>query len=429
MRTLQLDDQADVPPVWRQQTIGARRLDYRGWPKPTSTGNTGQQRIQANPAGTLRPGRGCQQGNREGPGPRRHFHKEHGPGAGRGTCRNPGKGLGVHHRGSGPDGQKASHRRTGKGQTSRPGPAPQGGQAGFSGSRASQAPPKDGQPDGAESKTGRAAQNPSGRPRTAWRKRARLGSSRKPTPSRTKKPELNYEEFMHIGKMLEHFVGLTNNAGTSEGFPVRRKLPGGAVVAERDPLGGEAFRREARRTLAVLGDKAIQMRAAAAAATPTSPADSLPTRQEGACTPNTEDEAQAASATPVQPGKDTPPAPVTPRGAGERRQRWRGLPTPSPDPHDCGLDRPRSNAEPSPKPRGCTDERHIGDIVLREHTSCIGSSLVLLFLASFVPIFWLFFASLWSSFQVSRKKTKASLREPASAQPASAAQLVLDQPR
>ena len=123
--------------------------------------------------------------------------------------------------------------------------------------------------------------------------------------------ELNYEEFMHIGKMLEHFVGLTSNAGTSEGGPVRRKLPGGAVVAEGDPLGGEAFQREAQRTLAVLGDKAIQMRAAAAAATPTSPVDSLPARQEGARTPNTEDEAEAASATPVQ-GKDGTPAPVTP---------------------------------------------------------------------------------------------------------------------
>ena len=71
--------------------------------------------------------------------------------------------------------------------------------------------------------------------------------------------ELNYEEFMHIGKMLEHFVGLTNNAGTSEGGPVLRKLPEGAVVAERDPLGGEAFQREAQRTLAVPGDKAIRL--------------------------------------------------------------------------------------------------------------------------------------------------------------------------
>ena len=44
----------------------------------------------------------------------------------RGTCRNTGKGLGVHHRGWGPDGQEASDRRTGKSQTSRPGPAPRG---------------------------------------------------------------------------------------------------------------------------------------------------------------------------------------------------------------------------------------------------------------------------------------------------------------
>ena len=77
---------------------------------------------------------------------------------------------------------------------------------------------------------------------------------------KTQTIELNYEEFMHIGKMLEHFVGLTNNAGTSEGGPVRRKLPGGAVIAEGDPLG-EAFQKEARRTLAALGDKAIQTRA------------------------------------------------------------------------------------------------------------------------------------------------------------------------
>ena len=143
--------------------------------------------------------------------------------------------------------------------------------------------------------------------RQAW-----IESEADPKPDKKAQTiELNYEEFMHIGKMLEHFVGLTSAAGTSEGGPVRRKLPGGSVIAEGDPIGGEAFQREAQRTLAVLGDKAIQMRAAAAAATPTSPVDSLPARQEGARTPNTEDEAEAASLA-ATPGKDGSPAPVTP---------------------------------------------------------------------------------------------------------------------
>ena len=61
--------------------------------------------------------------------------------------------------------------------------------------------------------------------RQAW-----IESEADPKPDKKAQTiELNYEEFMHIGKMLEHFVGLTSTAGTSEGGPVRRKLPGGSV--------------------------------------------------------------------------------------------------------------------------------------------------------------------------------------------------------
>ena len=71
---------------------------------------------------------------------------------------------------------------------------------------------------------------------------------------------------------------------------------------------------------------------------------------------------------------------LSPQGCKWKAAKVAGAPTPSPDPHGSGLDCPRSTAEPSPKPRGCTNERHIGDIVLREHTSPLSCS-------SFLPLF------------------------------------------
>ena len=432
MRSLQLDDKVLLPPVWRPPPPGARRLDYRRRPAQGSPRNPGEQPVQAGSVGSLRPGRGTQQPHREGPIPGGRVYQEHGPGTGRGTCRKPGESVGVYHRGWGRNGEKATHRGTGQSQTSGPRPAPQGGQVGLGRGRAAQAPAENGQPDRPKGQARRADQGmrslpQDGRDRLEEARQAWIESEADPKPDKKAQTiELNYEEFMHIGKMLEHFVGLTSAAGTSEGGPVRRKLPGGSVIAEGDPIGGEAFQREAQRTLAVLGDKAIQMRAAAAAATPTSPVDSLPARQEGARTPNTEDEAEAASAT-TTPGKDGSPAPVTPGVQVKGGKGGGGSPTP-PDPHTSGLDGPRATSEPTPEPPAQpgrrTDERQLGDIVLREHTSMSQSPVVLVLLACFLPVFWFLAAWLCSLGEVCHRKIKGSTRQPAHLHPAAAAMRV-----
>ena len=56
--------------------------------------------------------------------------------------------------------------------------------------------------------------------------------------------ELNYAEFMHIGAMLEHFVGITNQVATSEGGSVRRKLPEGGRHCRSRPHRGETFKKK-----------------------------------------------------------------------------------------------------------------------------------------------------------------------------------------
>ena len=230
MRALQLDDQADMPAVRRQQTIGARRLDYRGWPKQTSTGNTGQQCVQANVASPLRPGRGGQQSNREGQGARRHLHQEHGPGAGRGACRDTGKGFGVYHRGWGPNSKTTLDRRTGKAKRAAQDPRPKGARLDSAeaelrrhhqkmDSLTEQRTKLDEQiKECAESiKT---AEDRLEEARQAWLESEADAKQDK----KAQTIELNYEEFMHLGKMLEHFVGLTSNAGapcggSSQGAP------------------------------------------------------------------------------------------------------------------------------------------------------------------------------------------------------------------
>ena len=250
--------------------------------------------------------------------------------------------------------------------------------------------------------------------RQAW-----IESEADPKPDKKAQTiELNYEEFMHIGKMLEHFVGLTSTAGTSEGGPVRRKLPGGSVVAEGDPLGGEAFQREAQRTLAVLGDKAIQMRAA-------NPdfSSGLPTYQAGG-SPHPQHRRRSRSSfryTSARPRGY--PDTCHPRGAGERGQRWRGIP-PSPDPHPGGLDSPGSTVQPPAQPRRRTDERQLGDIVLREHTSISQSPIVFVFIACFLPLFWFLAAWACSLGEVCHRKIKGSTRQTAHKRPAAAAMRV-----
>ena len=103
--------------------------------------------------------------------------------------------------------------------------------------------------------------------------------------------------------------------------------------------------------MAVLGDKAIQMRAAAAAATPTSP-DSLPAKQEGVRTPNTEDEAEAASTAPVQ-GKDNSPVPITP-GVQVKAAKVAGAPLKFPRP-PLWWTRPFQVAHRAPPPPSLED--------------------------------------------------------------------------
>ena len=138
-------------------------------------------------------------------------------------------------------------------------PRANGGQVRLSRCRGAQAATEDGQPHRTASQIGRADQGLC-RLTQDGLEEARSESAAKQS-KKTQTIELNYEELMHIAwEDVEAFRGSHQPGGDLRGGPVRRKLPGGAVIAEGDPLGGEAFHREAQRTLTVLGDKAIQMR-------------------------------------------------------------------------------------------------------------------------------------------------------------------------